>query len=113
MFNTEAKISSEAEDLYSEHKQLHSAIDSKTDYVTKNQEMADSMVKSGSGTDLYLDDMHFDRTVVGREIKALEAKADENVSKAEQHLVKNPKLYSIAVKSALQDGVHINERPLK
>ena len=107
MFKTNNKISNEAEALYTEHKGIHEAIAKKTEYVDSAEQIMGSMIKSGAASDVYVDDMRFDIALVQNDISLLETESANNVLAADEHLRTNPRIFNIAVKNAMRDGVEI------
>ena len=110
MFKTNNKISSEAETLYAEHKSIHGAVAKNTEYVDSAKRMLDSMIESKAASDEYVDNMHFDIQSVKIGTGRLETKAAENVVTASEYVRTNPRIFDIAVKTAMRDGVEIKTK---
>jgi len=110
MFKTNNKISNEAESLYAEHKSIQANIAKNTEYVDSAKRVIDSMLNLGAASDEYLGRMDADIRDVNFDIDHLETKAAENMVTANEYVRTNPRIFDIAVKSAMKDGVKIKTK---
>ena len=111
ILKTNKTISKEAESLYSEHKDVSTRIDNTLGYIDSAQKMVESMKdKDGNIDSGYQYSMDLDISMSKGDVKMLEKTSEQNLSAAERHLVDNPRLFSVAVKAAMRDGIKINTR---
>jgi hypothetical protein len=105
MFKTNNRISHEAEQLYTQHKEINDSIDAEKNHIETVRHLGQEA--TGNKSVDYKIELNSQISDAEYEIYKLDKKADENQQAAEKHLANNPRLFSIAVKEAKDDGVEI------